>query len=78
MSSEFGEDRNLRTDTPDSDEAATDENAPATSGRGRSVYMEHETGIASGLCPPCACRAKLGREPATLTLARRIKDEGNQ
>jgi hypothetical protein len=78
MSSEFGEDRNLRTDTPDSDEAATDENAPATSGRGRSVYMEHETGIAGQQSWPSACRAGLGREPATLTLAKRIKDEGNQ
>ena len=41
------------------------ENAPDLTGRGRSVLLEHETGLASGLRPLCASRAKLGREPAT-------------
>ncbi len=40
-------------------------------GRGRSLYLEHETGLAGGLRPQSASRAKLGREPATPTLARR-------
>jgi hypothetical protein len=34
-----------------------------------SLYLEHETGLAGGLRPLCASRAKLGREPATPTLA---------
>ena len=36
---------------------------------GPSEFLEHETGLASGLRPLCASRAKLGREPATPTLA---------
>jgi hypothetical protein len=31
--------------------------------------LERETGFAGGLRPPSASRAKLGREPATLTAA---------
>jgi len=45
------------------------ENAPDLTGRGRSHFLEHETGLAGGLRPLCASRAKLGREPATPTLA---------
>ncbi len=44
------------------------ENAPDLTGRGRLGFLEHETGLASGLRPRCASRAKLGREPATLSL----------
>ncbi len=35
--------------------------------------MERETGIAGELRPRCASRAKLGREPATLSLGSRQK-----
>ncbi len=34
-------------------------------------FLEHETGLAGGLRPLCASRAKLGRKPATPTLAKR-------
>jgi len=54
----------LLSDDPDS------ENAPDLTGRGRSHFLEHETGLAGGLRPRCASRAKLGREPATPTLAK--------
>jgi hypothetical protein len=49
---------------------AEHENALDPTGRGRSLDLEHETGLAGGLRPLCASRAKLGREPATPTLAR--------
>jgi hypothetical protein len=51
---DFGDPRRPYT-APVSDDAATNENTPDPSGRGRSSLLEHETGI----------------EPATLTLARR-------
>ena len=43
--------------TPGSTTVREDENAPDLTGRGRSVYLEHETGL----------------EPATPTLARRCR-----
>ncbi len=46
----------LLNESPDS------ENAPDLTDRGRSLYLEHETGLAGGLRPLCASRAKLGRE----------------
>jgi hypothetical protein len=52
-------------------DGSDNENAPDLTGRGRSHFLEHETGLAGGLRPLCASRAKLGREPATPTLARR-------
>jgi hypothetical protein len=40
--------------------------------------LEHATGLAGGLRPLCASRAKLGREPATPTLAREDEPEEDQ
>jgi hypothetical protein len=39
---------------PSSSTEGEHENAPDLLGRGRSLYLEHETGLAGGLCPRCA------------------------
>jgi hypothetical protein len=48
---------------PRSTTQAEQKNAPDLSGRGRSIYLEHETGLAGGLRPLSASRAKLSRDP---------------
>ena len=64
---DFGGTKRHPRDTEPKRDAATKKPLRATP-RKDSRMMERETGIAGGLCPPSASRAKLGREPATLSL----------
>ncbi len=57
---------------------ATNEKPLRATPRKGSRMLEHETGLAGGLRPLCARRAKLGREPATPTLAREDEPEEDQ
>jgi hypothetical protein len=54
--------------SPAPDAEPSNDNAPRANHRGRSGILERETGIASQLRWRSASQAKLGREPATLSL----------